>query len=157
VAAVRIESPLLFEAIDPHGHAIDRNQFVCTSCRTATVEQGYCDACRMGCADGLTYFTRLTHGVARGMMIISADLSCPTCISHFNSTGWCESCRRGIVGNVVLRDRALYEVTAREYCTLQTAIKTSDSCDWCPSAMMLHSICPTCRISFELTSTSPST
>lgn len=149
IAGHRVESANLFEALDPHGHEVDLNVMDCESCRRASASGGYCVECRIGFVNGLAYFTRLTWGVAQGIVVTPEDFPCEQCRSFVTRTGWCETCGRGVVGNVVLTDRDNYLATAREYATMLAAIEKVPACDWCACAMVLHSTCPMCLISYE--------
>jgi hypothetical protein len=151
VAGRRIECARLFEALDPHGHELDNESLQLQGCREAIRSDGYCDAMGIGFVAGKAFFTRLTYGVARGEAIDPATTECPVCQAHVHprEPGWCESCRRGIVGNVAIADRDMFERTAREYRILSSAIDKASACEFCACAMVAHLTCPKCQISYE--------
>jgi hypothetical protein len=157
IAGHQVQSALLFETVDPHGHEIDVSAMECESCKRATVSRGYCTACNVGFVDGMAYFTRLTYGLAQGVPVQVDSLECVRCRSFMDSTGWCDVCDRGVVGNVVLIDRTTYESTAREYRTLLLAIDRGTQCELCACAMVVHRTCPKCLISYESTESAPLT
>ncbi len=151
IAGHRVESALLFETLDAHGHLVDLSQVECESCQTAIKSNGFCTRCGRGYVDGLTYFSRLTHGLAQGMALDQASVTCELCRSHFDQTGWCDACGsgRGIVGNVAISDRKTFEVTAGEYKLLFAAIEKVKTCELCACAMVVHRTCPICLIDYS--------
>lgn len=157
IAGARIESATLFEALDPHGHELDNECLQLQMCRDVIRADGYCDAVGIGFVGGKAYFTRLTYGVARGQVLDPATLACPICRSHIAQSGWCAGCRRGIVGNVAFSDRDLFDRTSHEYCRLLQAIERAPVCDMCALAMVAHSTCPMCRMSYESETPTPLT
>ena len=149
VATQRIESAQLFDALDPHGHVLDVNVWECKTCVANYDNDGYCTECRMGCHDGLVYFTRLTYGLSFGRQVNPATISCEHCATLAGDVGWCESCSSGIVGNVVFADRNQFDSTAEEFITLRRAIEKVEECELCACAMVAHSDCPTCYTTYR--------
>lgn len=148
LAMRRIDSAMLFDALDPHGHDIDQSTLQCTVCLAAVRTDGYCHDCRMGFVEGRAYFTPLTHGLAQGRPVAPEDIECPQCQRNIQSTGWCDRCGRGMVGNVAFADRALFERTAEQWRVLDDAQARVETCELCACAMVVHSACPKCRISY---------
>jgi hypothetical protein len=149
VAGRRIESAMLFETLDPHGHDLDIAGMACPSCRTAADSGGYCENCRIGFVNRMAFFTRLTYGLAQGRVMDRAALSCAVCRSNAEHPGWCDACACGMVGNVALTDRPTFDRTAAEYCVLLAAIDKTTTCEVCAGAMVVHRTCRRCRISYE--------
>ncbi len=148
IAGHQIRSPMLFETLDPHGHELDRDTLE-RICPDALRRDQWCEASAMGFVRGKTYFTRLTYGLAMGTPTDVPGLACEVCRAHGDDTpGWCESCRRGIVGNILLSDRALFDQTAQEYRNLFLAIEREPACQTCAQAMVAHTWCPKCKISY---------
>lgn len=149
VAGVRIESALLYEEIDAHGHDIDPAKIECPSCQKALAQDGYCEKCRMGFVRRQAYLSRLTYFVAKGETRDPATISCKTCRKNAESHGWCDECAVGMVGNVALKRREDFEPAARAYDVLRAAVSTLKRCETCAVAMILDGRCPTCRISYR--------
>jgi len=149
LAGHKIESPGLFEALDSHGHDVDI-QLLQPICPDAIEHDGWCDTGGMGFVARKAYFTRLTYGLARGVPANVARFACPLCRAHGgDEPGWCDHCGRGVVGNVVFSDRALFERTAQEYRNMLAAIERNKVCDMCALAMIAHTWCPHCKISYR--------
>lgn len=155
VAGHRVENARLFETVDPHGHHVTIESLDCESCQLAARSDGFCDACRVGFVNRVAYFTRLTHGLAQGQAIDPASLTCAACQAHAASSGWCEPCNRGMVGNVALANRATFDRAAEEYQVLLTAIDRVGTCELCACAMVVHTTCPRCRISYARADSHP--
>jgi hypothetical protein len=151
VAGHVIQSSMLFETVDPHGHDVS-NPDLLERCADAIANDGWCDATSCGFVGGKAYFTRLTWGLARGRPMVASALECETCRAHSGEEpGWCGQCQRGMVGNVVFTDRALFDATAREFHTLLEAIEREKTCSMCAYAMLAHTHCPKCKLSYRLT------
>lgn len=146
LAGIKIESAMLFETLDPHGHDIDVNTLHCQHCIAAVAVDGFCQSCGIGFKGKQAYFTPLTWGLARGAAM--RDHSCQACASLTGNAGWCERCSRGIVGNIQIDDREIYEPTATELHVLRSAIARVSACELCACAMVVHRTCPNCRISY---------
>ncbi|MCI0365911.1 MAG: hypothetical protein L0219_18785 [Phycisphaerales bacterium] len=148
IAGQRVEWGILFETLDPHGHDVNLSSITCEACRGAIDRDGYCDSCGMGFVKRQAYFTRLTHGLAKGRVVEAAGLGCAVCRSHAGKTGWCGGCGQGMVGNVAIGDRTTFDRTAQEFGVLQRAIEKAASCELCGCAMVVHRTCPDCGISY---------
>lgn len=156
VAGIEVPYPMLFEALDAHGHDIDPASVTCPSCRRALVCDGYCEIDRYGFVDGRLYFSKLTWLVARGERRDVASLTCPVCRASAttrradaeHSPAWCETCKVGMIGNVAFRDRAMFDQAVKEYRMLLAAIETSRRCEYCGVARFLGSSCPRCHIDY---------
>ena len=146
VAAVRIPSRLLYDALDAHGHDVDPATFTCASCRRAIETSGFCDADRVGFVNGQAYFSRLTYEQARGERVDPGQISCRDCKRHAQDSGWCKRCGRGWIGNVAVRDRAAYERAALAADQVRAAVKVIPRCERCAVAMVTSTECPLCRI-----------
>lgn len=149
VAGHLVESALLFETLDPHGHEIDLDALACGSCRQAQKHDGFCESCGMGFINGLTYFTALTHALATGDVTRVNDVACPACRVNASGSGWCADCARGHVGNVSFADRDAYSRAASEFAVLQRAIAHVPTCEICACAMVVYRSCPHCLISYD--------
>ena len=149
IAGRRVECARLFETLDPHGHQLDLQSLNLEVCHDAMRNDGYCDAVGIGFVKGLAFFTRLTYGLGMGTPIEPSAISCAECRAHVDDPGWCDRCHRGMVGNVAITDRDLFERTAREYRILLMAMERAKTCEWCAAAMVVHHTCPNCRISYE--------
>lgn len=149
VAAIRIESRKLFEAIDAHGHKVDPTSYDCKSCKVAIESDGFCETCKTGFVNKEAYFSRLTWALGRGTVVKRDELNCPKCITHLGAAGWCEKCSRGFVGNFAYSDRKLFSVASRGRAVLIQAIAKAEDCEDCAVAMAIDRWCPICRKSYE--------
>ncbi|TWT42256.1 hypothetical protein RAS1_33860 [Phycisphaerae bacterium RAS1] len=149
LAGVRISAREVYDALDPHGHTIDTTSLACDGCRAALKTDGFCDACRRGFVGARLYFSPLAHGLARGVVRAPEQIACRACRRHAQRSGWCESCGCGMVGNVELRDRAVFDRTARAFELLLTGLKLSERCPTCAAALALNSSCPKCRVAYR--------
>ncbi len=148
VAAVRIESAMLFEQIDAHGHVIDPQSIDCPTCRSELDRDGFCETCDIGFVDGQLYASRLSYAIACGQFIDLPVLSCPTCRSLYGRCGWCPTCAIGIVGNTAYTTTEAYRLAARAYANLLRAVEASRRCEMCGLAVFTHSRCPRCDRSY---------
>lgn len=149
VAAVRIESADLFEALDAHGHHIDPQRIECSSCQKALKADGFCDRCRMGFVKKQAYLSRLTYHIALGKETADADIACKTCKDFAGQTGWCDKCQRGWFGFVSTDRKKDYDQAARAYAILVAAVKMLQKCDTCAVAMVTGARCPSCNVSYK--------
>jgi len=143
VAGVRIESELLFEEIDAHGHEIDPQRIECPSCQAALAADGYCERCRMGFVKKQAYMSRLTYFVAKGETKDADKIVCKTCRGNAARHGWCDACEVGMVGNVAFKAKAEFEQAAKAYDVLLEAVRTLKRCVTCAVALVLDARCPT--------------
>lgn len=148
LASIKIESKMLFETLDAHGHDIDPTRFQCETCKKAIKEGGYCDGCRMGFIRGQAYLSRLTYQLARGVPRDVVTIECATCRKNAERFGWCERCRTGMVGNVAIADKREFERTVPEVQRLLDAIKMLTTCETCGIALFSGGYCPVCKKSF---------
>ena len=149
VAGIRIESQLLYEEIDAHGHKIDPQRIKCPSCQAALDTDGFCERCRRGFVNKQAYMSRLTYFVAKGETKEVEKIACKTCRENAARHGWCEACGVGMVGNVALKVKAEFEQAAKAYDVLQEAVRTMKRCMMCAVAMVIDGRCPTCRITYR--------
>ena len=109
VASLKVSSPLLYEALDTHGHEIDHSTLQCAVCRSAGETGGFCSEHWIGFVDGLAYLSPLTYHLARGEAIEPSSITCPVCRKHTEGIGWCRTHQVGMVGHVAIHDRASFE------------------------------------------------
>jgi hypothetical protein len=148
LASLRIESKVLFDALDAHGHQVDPRSIECATC-SASVETGsYCEACRRGFVGGLAYLSRLAYEVARGRVLEPASLECATCRENATCIGWCQACMRGMVGRVEIADARAYALVAEAYRTAVEANEAAAKCELCAAARVTGGTCPRCRIDY---------
>ena len=151
IANHRVESAMLFEMIDPHGHDLDIEMLRSKVGPEVVPNDLWCDAAAMGFVGGKAFFTRLTWGLAKGSPAMADRLTCPFCRAHSgDDPAWCEHCRRGMVGNVAFADRALFEQTASEYRNFLAAIDREKTCNLCAYAMVAHTRCPKSKNAYRL-------
>ncbi len=148
-AGIRIESFLLFEELDAHGHDIDPARIECRSCQRAMAEDGICTKCGMGFVAKQAYPTMLAYYLAKGERKASSQLTCATCRKNSESHGWCDSCRIGMVDLVAIRNRSEFARTVEAYEALLAAIRMLDKCKVCAVAMVCDGYCPTCKIRYR--------
>lgn len=142
VAGLRVPSPMLFEALDAHGHAIDPAGFRCQTCKTAITTSGYCESCQIGFVGGQAYFSRLTYIFARGTVLASTP-SCVDCARAADTASyWCTRCERGRVGNTEFRQRAEFDVAHTEYQRLAVAVAQIPRCETCAVSSFTGVRCP---------------
>jgi hypothetical protein len=149
VAGVRIESELLYEEIDAHGHDIDPARIECKSCQEALKADGFCEKCRMGFVHKQAYLSRLTYYVARGETKDVATIACPGCTKNSERHGWCDACEVGMVGNVAFKLKTEFEQAAKAYDVLREAVATVQRCLTCAVAMVIDGRCPACKVAFR--------
>jgi hypothetical protein len=149
VAGIRIESELLYEELDAHGHTIDPEKITCPTCRAALETDGFCDKCAMGFVRKEAYMSRISYHLARGMPIDPATLSCAACSKNAASYGWCDKCKRGIVGPVAMQDREHFDQAAEAYEIVRAALRMMERCQTCAVAMVLDGYCPDCKIQYQ--------
>lgn len=149
VAAVRVPSRLLYDALDAHGHTLDLSTFTCPACREAIRTDGFCEKDAIGFVKRQAYFSRLTYELARGQRRDRSKIACKACRGHAEARGWCPRCGLGMVGNVEIRDRAAYDRAAHAAEILQRASDTVARCEWCAVAMATGTRCPRCRITYR--------
>jgi hypothetical protein len=149
VASLAIRSPLLYEALDAHGHAVDPAAVACGTCRAALKSDGFCADHRMGYVGGEAYLSPLTYHLARGRAIDPAAIACRACRRHTRGIGWCDRHRVGIVGRVAFDDRQEFEELVEAYRLLEAAIRTSGRCETCAAAMVAEGYCPVHRLKYR--------
>jgi hypothetical protein len=149
VAGLRIESHLLFEEIDSHGHDVDPARIECPSCRKALAVDGFCERCTMGFVHKQAYMSRLTYYVAKGETKDIDKIACPSCRENSQTHGWCDACGVGMVGNVAFKVRDDFEPAAKAYGVLCEAVRTLKRCESCAVAMVLDGHCPFCKLTYR--------
>ncbi|MCZ6612336.1 MAG: hypothetical protein O6941_06850, partial [Planctomycetota bacterium] len=125
VAGVTIESEMLFEALDAHGHDIDPGGVQCRSCRKAMEIDGFCDRCQLGWVRQQAYFSTLTYWLANGQAKDVSKITCPICKANADQLGWCASCGVGMVGNVALPTKEGFEQASRPYRVFLAAVEVA--------------------------------
>lgn len=148
VAGARIESHVLFDALDLRGHPVDIPSLECEGCRQAASKNSICARCGWGIAGGKVYSSKLTYYLALAQQE-SDPIECDSCRTCSSGAGWCESCGRGWTGSFAYRDRRVYEAAAREYALLKLAVRTLDRCETCAVARYFGSRCPACGIEYR--------
>ena len=161
VASVEISSPVLYEALDTHGHDLVPDAIECTSCKEGLAVDGYCEVDGYGFVGGRAYMTKLTYFLARGKTLDVSRIDCRTCRTNAErhrhqpaktplaTGGWCDACKVGLVGNVAFRDRKDFEAASREFAKLLVAVQTARRCELCAGAMLYDTRCPTCKIWYK--------
>lgn len=148
LASVRLESKMLFETLDAHGHDIDPSRFQCETCKAAIKSGGFCDSCRMGFVRGQAYLSRLTYHLARGVAHDPSTLECANCRKLSQSLGWCDRCKVGFIGNVAIADKAEFQRAAPEFQRFLDARKMLSTCETCAVALFAGGYCPICKKSY---------
>lgn len=150
VAGVKITSEAVFEALDAHGHQVDRARLGCDRCRENYDRgNGYCEEHKIGFVDGVAYLSALNYFLARGELTDPAGIECPICKRNAASHGWCDRCNVGRVGDVVIVDRAEFEEIERALRILHAANETVARCETCAVAMILNGTCTRCKITYR--------
>lgn len=149
VAGVMINSQMLFEALDAHGHEIGPGGVQCDSCQKAIQIDGYCERDRIGWVNQQAYFSTLTYRLAKGQATDISTISCPICRANAQTQGWCDSCRVGMVGNVAFDNKEDFQEASQPYGVLLGAAEMAETCEMCASAMLFDSTCPVCRITYK--------
>ncbi len=161
VASVQIRSPVLYEALDPHGHDLVPDAIECTSCEAGLAVDGYCEIHGYGFVGGRAYMTKITYFLARGKTLDVSRIDCRTCRTNakrhrhqpaktpLETGGWCDVCKVGMVGNVAIRDRKDFEAASREFAKLLEAVQTARRCELCAGAMLYDARCPKCMIVYK--------
>ncbi len=149
LASIRIPSPMLFEALDAHGHAIDPNLLRCDVCRKAIETDAFCERSRIGYVGKQAYLSKLAYYAARGEVKNRPTLDCVTCRKNAEHHGWCESCGIGMVGDLALENRADLEDARQAFDLLGRALRKLATCETCAVATATGGRCPVCKISFR--------
>ena len=149
VAAVAIESEVLFEALDAHGHHIDVDSMKCESCRTALASDGFCERCNWGFVGKQLYYSKLTYLLAKGKPKDLSSIKCAGCRKNLLKPGWCDSCKLGMVGQVAFEDKKMFEQASREYRKLLAAVKMAQRCEICAVALFSDAKCPKCKKTYK--------
>lgn len=149
VAGVKIESALVFEALDAHGHDIDPDSIECPSCQRVLKTDGFCEHCRMGFVHGKAYMSRLTYHVAKGRIKDVDKIACPKCRKNAKSIGWCKACHVGMMGPVAIENEADFQRAKEAYTILRKAIEATKRCEICAAAIVTDGRCPKCNIRYK--------
>ncbi len=156
VGAAEIRSKDLFDALDPHGHDLDRALMQCPTCLDAEASDGSCELHRVGYVGGRGYFSNLTYYLARGETTDVRTLACPVCRKNArrqphddDATGWCDACNLGMVGNVAFKDRAHFEVAQKEFDKLVLSLRRLERCELCAAASFFDTRCQICDITYK--------
>lgn len=150
VAGLEIQTYLLFEALDAHGHEVDLDSFQCPTCQRAIAQQGFCEEHRIGFVSGLAYYSRLTYLVARARATGGSAAPCPECGEIAAAGGWCDACGgAGFAGPVRFHDRRDYEEVVRALDLVHRADERGARCAHCAVAMVTDSLCPICKIEYR--------
>lgn len=144
LAGVRIESELLFEVLDAHGHTIDPAAIQCDVCKEAIKSDEFCDKCRIGWLDKKAYMSRLTFHLAKGAAKERTAITCDNCKRVSAKGGWCDTCGHGMVGNVAIKDKADFAHALKAYRRLLKAVELSARCETCAVALMSDGECTKC-------------
>jgi hypothetical protein len=150
IAGLEIETYLLFEVLDAHGHEVGLTSFQCAACQRAFESQGFCDEHRMGFVSGLAYYSRLTFLVARARASAGSAAPCPECREAAAADGWCGACGGvGFVGSVAFRDRRAYDEVVRALDLVHRADAVGRRCVHCAVAMATDGVCPVCKLEYK--------
>ena len=149
VASVKIESAVLFHAIDAHGHEIRVDSLRCKTCRIAVESDGFCKKCRTGFVEKQAYFSKLTYLLAKGKVQQPASLECEKCRAHTKLPGWCDKCHVGMVGFVSFTDKEAFALAVKSYNVLLKAIHYVEKCQSCAVAMAVDRKCRRCDKAYE--------
>jgi len=149
VAGLRIQSRLLFDTLDNHGHDVDGSAISCSSCKRALAADGFCQACGMGFIHNQGYFSPLTYWLAKGKAIEISTTTCRTCREDAATGGWCEACQRGMLGGVAISDRAGFEQALPAFRRLKLATSYTGPCRFCAVALYSNGMCPFCRLTYQ--------
>ena len=149
VAAVRIKSVALFQAIDAHGHHTNPESLRCEACRKLAKSGGYCDSCRTGFVSGKAYFSKLTYLLARGTLTDSPSVKCKTCRGHTREPGWCDTCSVGMIGHIAFKNKEVFNQALKARDVLLRAVEQVDKCLSCAIAMAVDRECRRCRKSYK--------
>ncbi len=149
LAGVPIESELLFDVLDAHGHDIAPEAITCTTCRAAIESDGFCDHCKIGWINKRAYMSRLTYHINKGEERPASAITCPVCRTNTARGGWCKTCNVGMIGNVAIHDRADFEHASNAYRRLLDAVQLADRCEMCAVAMMSDGMCTRCKKTYK--------
>lgn len=147
MAAVRVVSADVFDAIDAHGHEYEPASIECATCRDAMAREGFCEKCLLGFANGQLYCSRLSYCLSRGKMAPHTAIACSTCRAQLGRVGgaaghrWCAECGMGMVGHVAFSNRLHYDDAACEYERLRLAVETLERCEPCAVMMFTGGAC----------------
>ena len=160
VAAVRVPSAELYEALDAHGHDVKHERLECKRCKANAAKGGYCSSCRMGFVDGLAYMSELTYTLANGSVKRPAKKSpaktkCSTCQLLPITGGWCDRCRVGLAGNVFFKERKHYDNALRWRAHLEQSVKLLVRCELCAIAHFCDGACRIHRLKYTAGKSTP--
>jgi len=149
VASIRIDSKLLYEELDAHGHNIDPASVKCPTCRKAIEMDGFCESSRMGFVGKQAYLSRLAYHLAKGRTMDSSKITCTVCRKNAEKYGWCDACKVGMVANVAMTERADFDLAVKAYELVALAVQTAKRCEMCAVAMIYDARCDDCKLSYK--------
>lgn len=147
VAGFPMKSPMLWEALDAHGHDIDPQKIECANCQKQMTQDGFCEPCKWGFVGGQLYFSRLTYLLAQGSP--QSSYSCKSCETSSKDHGWCQACAVGMIGNVRIPDQKVYLAAIPQLQKLKAAIAMLKECHFCAAALFLDGRCHKCRVQYR--------
>ncbi len=168
VFGIAIQSQMLFEAMDTHGHEVRGDSLTCGGCRKAFAGGSICPVCTWGFHEGKIYRSKLTWLSARGEPVAVKSLTCPTCSALAEASlalarqpavrptsrpakpvvdlekGWCAEHHCGFVGNVRFRAPDDFAAARVEYARLLRSRATLQRCELCAVGVLYGTACPKC-------------
>lgn len=149
VGGVKLQSYIVYVAIDPHGHDLDLSKFECPTCRAAIESDGFCDTHLRGFVGKKTYFSGLTYELARAEVRSVSSIACRTCRKNSETHGWCAKSGVGMVGPFAIRDRKGFDRAVANLALLVAADREAPRCHHCAMAILFNNDCPKCKITYK--------
>jgi hypothetical protein len=148
VGGIRIDSAVVHDAVDAHGHGVQPKAFRCEGCRSAYETDGLCRKSGVGFVGGLMFNSQLTYWLAVAEWREPEALTCTTCRANAATRGWCDACGLGLIGGFGFATRADFDAARLEYDHLREALKLLPKCELCAGAKFTGGTCPRCRIPY---------
>lgn len=123
----------------------------CTECATAAKEDGICESCHVGIADGHVYYSMIAYTLAKGQVLDSDKTpECSGCAKAVAAKhGYCDDCDAGIVANRLFAGKEDYQAATHAYKIAGKAVEAGSKCEDCAAAMLTDGECEHCQLKFE--------
>ena len=150
VFGMPLASKPLYEALAGRGMKKVYMESRCEGCRTAAMNNGRCEHCKLGGAYRQLYGSPFAHAVALGEPY-SADKAahCGGCKKAHAGNGFCTGCGVGFVAGRMFKEKDGYDTALAALKTIMRAVATSQKCAACAVAMVTDGSCTKCNISYK--------
>ncbi len=145
---VEVNSKKLYTALT--GKPMNADKVRCPGCKAAAKDNGRCDHCNIGIANGKAYHSAVSYQLAKGTRVTAEKAaSCSGCKTAHKSNGRCTECKVGFVGGRMFKDTDDYQAALVAHKTLRVAAKQAEKCETCAVAMVTDGECEHCKVKFK--------